>query len=195
MSFRFTHTLTLVRGLLLVLLILLFVGGLTPPANAQTMPPLPPGFSGTGLLPTPVIWTPSSPSQCDAVYVPALTQPVPYRIQGGGNPVPNEINYFFYFTATDQVFSFIDPRPAHIYAKDVLDGDYGIAINFTYPGGFPNNFNGMNYDTLFGTVTYPIPGDKWSRVVVTTWPFIKRTTTTYNIPQHCRLNGNCYCLK
>lgn len=188
------RSIQLFHCLFLTTFALLFFQAIPSSVGAQTVT-LPPGFWGTGLPPTPVLWTPDSSVQCEAVYVPALSQPLDYRIHGGGNPVVNEMNYFFYFPASKQVYSFIDPRPAHIYGKGVLDADYGIAINFSYPGGFPTSFVGMQYNTLLGAVTYPVPGDKWSRVVNTQWPFIKRVENIYNLEQHCRLNGNCYCLK
>jgi hypothetical protein len=190
--------------ILLGICTVMLIPGATASANEQrasvatpaTVVTLPPGFWGDGLLPIPELWSPGSPVQCAAVYVPALSRPLDYSIQGGGNPVVNEMSYFFYFPAKNDVYSFIDPRPAHIYGKGVLDADYGIAINFSYPGGFPTSFAGMqDINMLHGKVTYPVPGDKWSRVVVTPWPFIKRDANTYNLEQHCRLNGNCYCLK
>jgi hypothetical protein len=162
----------------------------------KTLPSLPPGFFGPNIIEDPDLWNPGTPGQCDVVYSASMSSPIPYRIQGGGNPVIGDMNYLFYFPVENTVLSFIDPRLARIYPKGVLDGKFGIAVNFEYGGGFPHGFVGLGpQDVLGGKVTYPIPGDKFSRVVVSEWPFIKRSQVLFDYPKHCRFNKDCFCIR
>ena len=157
---------------------------------------LPPGFFANDIITDPDIWDPGAPGQCNVVYSTAPAAVMPYRIQGGGNPVVGEMNYLFYFPVENVVLGFIDPRPAHIYPKGVLHGKFGIAVNFSYQGGFPPGFAVLGaQDVLGGNVTYPVPGDKWSRVVDAKWPFIMRSPIIFDYPKHCRFNKDCYCLR
>jgi hypothetical protein len=165
---------------------------LLPYARAE----LPPGFKD----PTPPAnvkpWDPS-PGSCTVVYSPSLKLQEPYRIVGGGNPVGNDTNYFFYFPREGEVLSFITPDNAtHAYPKGTLDAHYGIAVDFRYPGGFPPGFQILGpLGVLGGKVTYPVPGDKWARVVVNDWPFIRRPAARFDFPKHCTFNKDCICLR
>lgn len=115
---------------------------------------------------------------------------------GGGNNVIGDMNYLFYFPLENTVLSFIDPRLPRVYPKGVLHGKYGIVVNFQYGGGFPPGFAGLGaQDVLGGNITYPVPGDRWGRVVVSTWPFIKRSSTVFDYPKHCRFNKDCFCIR
>ncbi|MGZ4012523.1 MAG: hypothetical protein ACXVLF_16305 [Flavisolibacter sp.] len=153
----------------------------------------PPGFSDPGGNP-PILWDPT-PGDCSVVYAPGLTMPAAYHILGVRNPLPNDVNYFFYFPQQKEVLSFIDPTARRVYAKDVLDGSYGITLVFNYPGGFPPGFNSLALNAIFGTITTPIKGDKYTRVLTATWPFIRRSLNDFNIPQYCSFNKSCLCIR
>jgi len=147
------------------------------------------------MLNDPDLWDPGTPGQCNVVYSASIAGAIPYRIQGGGNAVVGDMNYLFYFPVENTVLGFIDPRLTRVYPKGVLDGRYGISVNFQYRGGFPPGFAEIGQDMLAGTVTYPIPGDRYSRVVVSKWPLIKRSPVLFDYPKHCRFNKDCFCLR
>ena len=119
-----------------------------------------------------------------------------FALPGGGTV--KERNDIFYFPTMNEVLSFIDPRPKRDYPKGVLSGDYGIVVQINYRGGFPKNWfmgQGAGFGLLMGTPTYPVPGDKWSRVVVVDYPFIRQDIRFLNVPQNCTVNPACFCLK
>jgi hypothetical protein len=130
------------------------------------------------------------------VYSASIAGTIPYKIQSGGNPVVGEKNYLFYFPVENTVLSFIDPRIARVYPKGVLHGKFGVSLHFEYSGGFPPGFAGLGpLDTVAGNLTYPIPGDKYTRLVVSKWPFIKRSPVLFDYPKHCRFNKDCFCIR
>ncbi len=167
-----------------------------PRESPKIAPGLPPGFFSPDELLPPELWDPGVPGQCNVVYSASTAGAIPYRIQGGGNAVVGDMNYLFYFPVENVVLGFIDPRLTRVYPKGVLDGRYGISVNFQYSGGFPPGFQQLGgLDQLGGTPTYPIPGDRFSRVVVSKWPFIRRSPTLFDYPKHCRFNKDCFCLR
>ena len=109
--------------------------------------------------------------------------------------MPGDVNYFFYFPIQNEVLSFVDPNVLRIWPKGVLDGKYTIAVEFRYKGGFPPGFASVGRDMITGTITYPIPGDKFTRVVVSEWPFIRRSVVQFDIPKYCSFNKKCFCIR
>lgn len=166
-----------------------------PRESPKIAPGLPPGFFSPDELLPPELWDPGVPGQCNVVYSASTAGAIPYYIQGGGNPVVGDMNYLFYFPVENTVLSFIDPRLTRVYPKGVLDGRYGISLIFQYTGGFPPGFQQLGtQDKVGGSVAY-VPGDKFSRVVTSRWPFIKRSPVLFDYPKHCRFNKDCFCLR
>lgn len=166
-----------------------------PIESPKIAPGLPPGFFSPDQLLPPELWDPGVPGQCNVVYSASIAGAIPYYIEGGGNPVVGDMNYLFYFPVENVVLSFIDPRLSRVYPKGVLDGKFGISLSFQYTGGFPPGFAQLGtQDKVGGSVTH-VPGDKWSRVVTSKWPFIKRSPALFDYPKHCRFNKDCFCLR
>lgn len=162
----------------------------------KVVPALPPGFFAPDIIEDPDLWDPGVPGQCNVVYSASIAGAIPYKIQGGGNPVVGDMNYLFYFPVENTVLSFINPRIPRVYHKGVLHGKFGVSLNFEYSGGFPPGFAGLGpLDMVAGTVTYPIPGDKFTRVVISKWPFIQRSPVLFDYPKHCRFNKDCFCIR
>jgi hypothetical protein len=154
----------------------------------------PPGFRPVTTPPgTP--WKPGTSEGCKVVYVPTLTPSLAYRVTHFRRMPPAEKNYFFYYPQENEVVSFIDPTVARMWGKDSIgDLDYGHVLGFAYQGGFPPGFEILGRDTIVGTPANP-PGDNFTIIVTSQWPFIRRSNTTYNIRNYCTVNDSCICAK
>lgn len=186
------------RHLKLVLVFVLFstfVAGCKSVSLTTSAIDYPPGFKDNDKPAAPPIWDPSPPNSCTVAYIPELISTKWYMLVGGGTVPEGERNYLFYYPKYNQVLSFIDPQIRRDYPRGVLLADYGVVVDFKYDGGFPPGFDTLGgVDTLGGDITY-VPGDKWSRVIVSHWPFIKRSNKEFDIVKYCEANKNCYCIR